>query len=32
MLFDTHAHLDDRAFDCDREQLLAALPSQDWPW
>ena len=28
MLFDTHAHLDDRAFDCDREQLLAALPSQ----
>ncbi|MBP3673824.1 MAG: TatD family hydrolase [Oscillospiraceae bacterium] len=28
MLFDTHAHLDDRAFGCDREQLLAALPSQ----
>ena len=28
MLFDTHAHLDDRAFDEDREQLLAALPGQ----
>ena len=28
MLFDTHAHLDDRAFDTDREQLLAALPGQ----
>ena len=28
MLFDTHAHLDDRAFDADREQLLAALPEQ----
>ena len=28
MLFDTHAHLDDRAFDEDREQLLASLPSQ----
>ena len=28
MLFDTHAHLDDRAFDCDREQLLSALPEQ----
>ena len=27
MLFDTHAHMDDRAFDCDRENLLAALPS-----
>ena len=26
MLFDTHAHLDDRAFDCDRGQLLASLP------
>jgi TatD DNase family protein len=26
MLFDTHAHLDDRAFDEDREQLLASLP------
>ncbi|MCD7859663.1 MAG: TatD family hydrolase [Firmicutes bacterium] len=28
MLFDTHAHLDDRAFDADREELLASLPSQ----
>ena len=26
MLFDTHAHLDDRAFDDDREALLASLP------
>ena len=25
MLFDTHAHLDDRAFDADREALLAGL-------
>ena len=28
MLFDTHAHLDDHAFDEDREALLAALPGQ----
>lgn len=28
MLFDTHAHLDDRAFDKDRTALLAALPEQ----
>lgn len=28
MLFDTHAHMDDRAFDADREQLLALLPAQ----
>ena len=28
MLFDTHAHMDDRAFDIDRESLLAALPEQ----
>jgi len=28
MLFDTHAHMDDRAFDHDREELLAALPGQ----
>ena len=28
MLFDTHAHMDDRAFDVDREQLLASLPEQ----
>lgn len=29
MLFDTHAHLDDRRFDGDRETLLAALPDQN---
>ena len=28
MLFDTHAHMDDRAFDEDREALLAHLPEQ----
>ncbi len=28
MLFDTHAHLDDRAFDADRRELLASLPEQ----
>ena len=28
MLFDTHAHMDDRAFDTDREELLADLPNQ----
>ena len=28
MLFDTHAHMDDRAFDEDREQLLSSYPSQ----
>ena len=28
MLFDTHAHLDDRAFDVDREALLSDLPGQ----
>ena len=28
MLFDTHAHLDDRAFDEDRAELLKALPPQ----
>ena len=28
MLFDTHAHMDDRAFDEDREELLNNLPSQ----
>ena len=27
MLFDTHAHMDDRAFDADREALLSALPA-----
>ncbi len=28
MLFDTHAHMDDRAFDLDRAQLLSDLPHQ----
>ena len=28
MLFDTHAHLDDRRFDLDREELLSRLPEQ----
>ena len=28
MLFDTHAHMDDRAFDTDRTELLAGLPDQ----
>ena len=27
-LFDTHAHMDDRAFDTDREALLSSLPHQ----
>ncbi len=27
MLFDTHAHLDDRAYDTDREMLVAGLPA-----
>ena len=28
MLFNTHAHMDDRAFDADREELLRSLPQQ----
>ncbi|MBR5126100.1 MAG: TatD family hydrolase [Oscillospiraceae bacterium] len=28
MLFDTHAHMDDHAFDADRMELLSALPGQ----
>jgi len=28
MLFDTHAHMDDTAFDADREALLTDLPNQ----
>ena len=28
MLFDTHAHMDDHAFDLDRAELLKALPEQ----
>ncbi|MCR5250113.1 MAG: TatD family hydrolase [Lachnospiraceae bacterium] len=27
-IFDTHVHYDDEAFDADRDELLAALPSQ----
>lgn len=29
MLFDTHAHYDDKRFDPDRDELLASLPSHD---
>ena len=29
MLFDTHAHMDDQAFDADRAELLATLPEQN---
>ena len=29
MLFDTHAHYDDEAFDTDREALLAAMPEHN---
>ena len=28
MLFDTHAHMDDQAFDADRDELIASLPQQ----
>ena len=28
MIFDTHAHMDDRAFDADRAELLESLPDQ----
>ena len=28
MLFDTHAHYDDEAFDPDRDAVLSALPEQ----
>ena len=28
MLFDTHAHMDDQAFEADRQELLTALPEQ----
>ena len=30
MLFDTHAHMDDRAFDEDRDALLAQLPEREF--
>ena len=26
MIFDTHAHYDDKAFDEDREELLSSMP------
>lgn len=29
LIFDTHAHYDDSAFDNDREELLSKLPSED---
>lgn len=29
MIFDTHAHYDDEAFDIDRESLLSTLPQQE---
>ena len=28
MLFDTHAHMDDRVFDVDRDELIASLPGK----
>ena len=28
LIFDTHAHYDDEAFDADRKELLAAMPAQ----
>jgi TatD DNase family protein len=28
MIFDTHAHYDDEAFDADREELLGSMPAQ----
>ncbi len=28
MLFDTHAHMDDRAFDADRDELICGLPEK----
>ena len=32
MLFDTHAHLNDPAFDADRDQLIAGLPEKAYPY
>ena len=32
MIFDTHAHYYDEAFDADRAALLASLPGRGWPW
>ena len=28
MIFDSHAHYDDRAFDEDRDELLSSLPEK----
>ena len=28
MIFDTHAHYDDRKFDADRREVLAAMPAK----
>ena len=30
LIFDTHAHYDDEAFDADREALLAPCPKTAW--
>jgi TatD DNase family protein len=32
VLFDTHAHYDDEAFEADRDDVLAALPGQNVGW
>lgn len=32
MLFDTHAHYDDEAFDPDRREVLAGLPQKGVGW
>lgn len=32
MLFDTHAHYDDEAFDPDRREVLAGLPQRVSDW
>lgn len=29
MIFDTHAHYDDKAFDEDREELLSSMPLKE---
>ena len=30
LIFDTHAHYDDEAFDADHEALLASMPETAW--
>ena len=32
MIFDTHAHYDDEAFDADRDELLASMPENGVGW